>query len=116
THIYPTGHPSVIQLQDAMLTGKRDGITQIEGLGAFTWQEFIALADIILGMVWAHTTSDERTQILLRYEYESLNEPRRETQIYSCRHDSLRFLAWLIEGWPDSPGATIGRDMLRRGL
>jgi hypothetical protein len=31
-------------------------------------------------------------------------------------HDGLRFLAWLIEGWPDSLGASVGRDMLERDL
>jgi hypothetical protein len=90
-----------------MLAGKQDGILQIEGLGTLIWPEFIALADIVLGMVWTHATHDERTQIFLRYEYESVDAPRLETQIYGCRHDSLRFLAWLIEGWPDSPGASI---------
>ena len=39
-----------------------------------------------------------------------------ETQVYDWRHDSLRFIAWLIEGWPESPGATVGREMLRRDL
>ena len=34
----------------------------------------------------------------------------------TLRHGSLRFLAWLIEGWPDSFGASIGRDMLWRSL
>jgi hypothetical protein len=53
---------------------------------------------------------------LCLYEYEDLDAPRAEVQIYSCRHDSLRFLAWLIDGWPDSLGARIGRDMLWRGL
>ena len=116
THIYPMSHPAVIRMQEAMLAGKQDGVVQIEGLDTFTWHEFIAMADFILGMIWTHTTSDERLQILLRYEYESVDEPRIETQIYGSRHDSLRFLAWLIEGWPESPGATLGRDMLRRGL
>lgn len=31
-------------------------------------------------------------------EYEFLEAPRTASHIYHCRHDSLRFLAWLIEG------------------
>lgn len=56
----------------------------------------IALADILLGMFWTDTTLDERNQIASRYEHGDLDEPRAEMQFYRCRHDSLRFLAWLI--------------------
>jgi hypothetical protein len=44
-------------------------------------------------------------RLWLSYEYESIEASRLETQVYSCRYDSLRFLAWLI-----------GRDLLWRGL
>jgi hypothetical protein len=76
----------------------------------------VALADILLGAFWTCTTLEERTQVLCRYKYESLETPRLEMQVYDCRHDSLRFLAWLIQSWPDSPGANVGREMLWRGL
>jgi hypothetical protein len=74
-HSQRVAHPSVIRLQDALLRGKRHGVTEITGLGAFTWQEIIALVDILLGMVWTHPTLEERTGIWLRYEYESLEQP-----------------------------------------
>jgi hypothetical protein len=114
--VYAIGDPSVIRLQEALLKGKTEGVTELTGLGTFTWKEIVALADILLGMVWTDTTLDERNRIWGLYEYEDLDAPRAQMQIYSCRHDSLRFLAWLIEGWPDSLGASIGRDMLWRGL
>ncbi len=106
---YAVGHTSVIRLQEALLRGKRAGVTVIDGLGTFTWDEVIAFVDILLGMFWTDTTLDERNQIVTRYEYEDDDEPRSEMQFYRCRHDSLRFLAWLIEGWPNSLGASIGR-------
>lgn len=112
---YLIGHPSVIRLQEAMLKGKRDGVTTLEGLGEFTWKELVAFADVLLGAFWTETTLDERNQIHLRYEYEFLEAPRLEMKVYSCRHDSLRFLTWLFEGWPDSLGASIGRELLWRG-
>jgi hypothetical protein len=108
--------PSVVRLQDVLLTGKRDGVTDFAGLGAFTWQEFVALTDILLGSFWTNTTLEERTAILLRYEFETLEAPRLETRLYDCRHDSLLFLAWLIEGWPSSLGSSTGLDLLWRGL
>jgi hypothetical protein len=113
---YRTARPEVVRLQDALLKGKREGITEIAGLGTFTWQELVALADVILGGFWTATILEERESISLRYQFETLEAPRTETRFYDCRHDSLAFLAWLIEGWPDSRGASIGREMLWRGL
>jgi hypothetical protein len=115
-HRYRLAHPAVSSLQRVLIEGKRSGVTEIAGLGTFSWPEIVALADTLLGAFWTSTTLKERTNVLCRYEYESLDAPRLEMQIYECRHDSLRFLAWLIEGWPDSLGASIGRDMLERGL
>ena len=43
-----------------MLRGKREGATEIAGLGTFTWPEFVALVDILLGAIWTHTTMEER--------------------------------------------------------
>ncbi|MGB6451373.1 MAG: TniQ family protein [Steroidobacteraceae bacterium] len=113
---HTAAHPSVVRMQAAVLRGKCEGITELEGLGRLTWKELVALFDVLLGMVWTDLTSAERQSLFLRYEYESFEEPRKETGIYAGRHDSLRFLAWLIEGWPDSEGAAVGRDLLERWL
>jgi hypothetical protein len=109
-------HVAAARMQAALLRGKREGATELEGLGGFTWKETIALADVLLGMVWTDLTSAERQRLFLRYQYESVKEPRQEMGIYAGRHDSLRFLAWLIEGWPGSEGAAVGRDLLERWL
>jgi hypothetical protein len=114
--IYAIGHPSVIRLQEALLKGKREGVTELECLGTFTWKEIVALTDTVVGMVWTDTTFEERGRLWSQYEHEDFDAPRVEMQFYDCRHDSLRFLAWLLEGWPDSVGASIGRGMLWRGL
>lgn len=116
TGYYPLAHPSVVRLQEILLKGKREGVTELDGLGSFTWHQVVALADTLLGALWTDTTLDECNQVIRRYEQDDPDGPRREMQIYDCRHDSLRFLAWLIEGWPDSAGAVIGHDMLTRGL
>lgn len=115
-HRYRMAQPAVVRLQEALLKGKRTGRTEIGGLGAFTWQQAVALVDVILGAFWTETILDERTSISLRYQFETLDTPRLETRLYNCRHDSLLFLAWLIEGWPNSVGASIGQDLLWRGL
>jgi hypothetical protein len=109
-------HPAVVRLQAAMLRGKCDGIIDLEGLGRFTWKEFVALVDVLIGMVWTDLTLAEQEEIFLSYTTDSHTRPRVEDAIYDCRHASLQFLAWLTEGWPDSPGARVGQSMLTRWL
>jgi hypothetical protein len=103
-------------MQAALSRGKSEGITEIEGLGRFRWQEMIALADVLLGMVWTDLTLAEQERIFRLYIAETGETKPREEGIYDCRHGSLRFLAWLTHGWPDSPGATIGHSLLVRWL
>jgi hypothetical protein len=99
-----------------MLRGKHGGITELEGLGRFTWKEVVALADVLIGMVWTDLTLAEQEEIFLSYTSDPATRPRAEDAVYDCRHASLQFLAWLTESWPDSPGARVGQSMLIRWL
>ncbi|HEY6926731.1 MAG TPA: relaxase/mobilization nuclease domain-containing protein [Steroidobacteraceae bacterium] len=103
-------------MQAAMLCGKRDGITELEGIGCLTWTEMIALADVLIGIVWTDLTLAEQEEIFLSYTSDPRVRPRAEDAVYDCRHASLQFLAWLTEGWPESPGARVGQSMLIRWL
>jgi hypothetical protein len=113
---YSPAHPSVARMQAALLRGKCEGITELDGLGRLTWKEMVALADVLIGMVWTGLTLAEQEQIFLSYTSDPLNEPRGEDGIYDRRHGSLQFLAWLTEGWPDGPGAKVGQSMLIRWM
>lgn len=111
-----SAHPSVARLQAALWQGKRSGALQLEGLGSMTWKEFVALADVLIGMIWTDLTLAEQERIFLLYSADPLNKPQGEDSVYDGRHGSLRLLAWLIEGWPSSPGAEIAQQMLVRWL
>lgn len=113
---YHPAHPAAVRMQAAMLLGKQGGITELEGLGLFTWRELVALADVLIGMIWTDLTLAEQEEIFLLYTSDPLTRPRVDDAIYDCRHASLQFLAWLLEGWPDSPGARVGQRMLIRWL
>jgi hypothetical protein len=89
---------------------------ELEGLGRLTWQEMVALADVLIGMVWTDLTLVEQEKIFILYTSDPLTQPRADDAIYDCRHGSLQFLAWLTSGWPDSPGAKIGQSLLIRWL
>jgi len=111
-----SAHPSVIRLQAALWRGKSEDVIDLEGLGRLRWPEMIALADVLLGMTWTDLTLAEQEHIFNLYVIETGETMPGEDGIYERRHGSLRFLAWLTHGWPDSPGATIGRRLLARWL
>lgn len=109
-------HPAAVRMHTAMLRGKQTGVTELEGLGRFTWKEIVALIDVLVGMVWTDLTLAEQEEVFLSYTSDPLTKPRAEDAVYDCRHASLQFLAWLTKRWPESPGARIGQSMLIRWL
>jgi hypothetical protein len=76
----------------------------------------IAIADVLIGMVWTDLTLAEQDEIFRSYTSDTRDLRREEDRIYDCRHGSLHFLSWLTTRWPDSPGAVAGRRMLIRWL
>lgn len=109
-------HPSVIRLQAALLRGKRDGVTDLDGLGRLSWPATVMLLDVLVGMFWTGTTLDERHRILDQYVRANNDTDVEESGPYDCRYGALMFLAWLTDGWPVSSGASVGRTLLERWL
>lgn len=103
--------PPVIRLQDTLLRGKCDGLTEIKRLGQFSWEEVIALADVLIGMFWTDLTFDEQHRLYGQFK-EDINAHSLEHP--SIRYTDLAFFAWLTGGWPAGAGAEVGRDMLAR--
>jgi hypothetical protein len=58
----------------------------------------------------------EQQAVFLMYTSDPHLQLTDQDAIHDCRHESLRFLAWLTEGWPDSPGAQVAQSMLHRWL
>lgn len=111
-----TAHPSVVSMQAVLLEGKRRGVFDLTGLGSLTWKEMVALADVLLGTVWGDITLAEKEELLHAFASDALQEKPTLDGIFDRRHASLLFLAWLISGWPDSPGATVAHHLLSRWL
>jgi hypothetical protein len=109
-------HPSALSVQNALLRAKREGAGELDGLGVLTWPQMVALVDVLLGMLWTDLTLAEQEEIFGLYISQTGDSRSDEDGIYDGRHGSLRFLAWLTEGWPDSPGATVSRGLLARWL
>ena len=109
-------HPAVGALQRVLLEGKRSGVSEIAGLGTFSWPEMVALADTLLGAFWTSTTLEERTDVWCRYESNASMY-----RGWRCRFTTAGMTAsdsspglWKVGQTPW--GASVGRDMLERGL
>ena len=107
-------HPSVTALQQMMLDAKLEGYLDLAGLGRLTWREFVVLADILFAGVTRWTTMEEAAQI--RDLYVGSLEGEIGPGFHDDRYGGLRFLAWLLEGWPHGIGPQVAQDMLRRWL
>ena len=111
---YRLAHPSATRMQTVLLEGKQLGMVRIPGIGEITWPQMVALVDVVLGMVWTDLTREEQLRVFRLYT----SDPRQNLQacdaVYDCRHASLQFLAWLLDGWPDREGAQVAQCMLMR--
>jgi hypothetical protein len=110
----PQAHPWVLRLQALLLAAKRDGLTELEGIGRLSWPQLLTLADILSELVWTAIGSSERKSLLRRVGYQ-MNTPLIQTpRNWNDRYGSLALLAGLLEGWPHSPTAHVTRDWLTR--
>ena len=107
-------HPSVVRLQAALLKAKSEGTVVLDGLGPLTWKEIVAFVDVLNGTVWTDLTVTEQEELWISYTHAFRHEPREPTELYEGRHDSLCFLAWLLEGWPHGAGPAAGKELLVR--
>ncbi len=116
TGLDSVAHPAAVKLQGALLRGKRDGVTEIEGLGQLTWPATVMLLDVLVGTFWTGTNVAERHRIVDQYELAHGEAELGESSPYHSRYGSLKFITWLTDGWPASTGARVSRTLLKRWL
>jgi hypothetical protein len=111
--LHQRAHPVVLRLQESLIDAKSRGATELTGLGRMSWEQIIALFDVVLGMFWTDTklVEQQRTHALFQKDY-----PTPQAPFFNTRYPDLAFLAWLTEGWPRGPGPQIAMDMLSRWL
>lgn len=107
--LHEPAHPAVARLQQALLEGKRHGVTELAAIGHMRWMEVLAFVDVVLGMFWTDAAPAQQQQVhaLFRKDYEIS-----EMRLFSTRYCDLAFLAWLTEGWPYGSGPQIAMDMI----
>lgn len=56
-------HPAVLALQAALIAGKQSGTVILPGIGALDWSTAMALADVLLAMVWTRRPKNRRDRL-----------------------------------------------------
>jgi hypothetical protein len=112
--IYYPAHRDVVTLQAAMFAAKCHGFTELPGIGRLSWQEVVALADVILGTFWNEPGIEERIEVLTRVNHGFQVDRLPEGSSYDSRYGSLALLAWFLRRWPDGAGSAVAIDLLER--
>jgi len=100
---------AALTLQDALIVGKRSGTTQLPGIGALDWRTTVALADVLLGMVWADGSDERRRRLFARIGTElDLAGRDRAAVVWTGNYGGLVILAWLLEDLAHRLPAAIG--------
>jgi|HubBroStandDraft_6_1064221.scaffolds.fasta_scaffold114792_1 transposase len=91
-------HVRAVELQDALIEGKRTGATALPGLGTLDWRTTIALADVLLAMVWVEGANERRQRLFARIAND-LGPTGRDpvTTPWTSNYGGLLILAWLFE-------------------
>lgn len=98
-------HPAVLDLQAALIAGKRSGTAIVPGVGALDWPTTMALADVLLAMVWARRTKKQRDYLAPRRRdrlFASIGRDLGMTQgewervPWTRNYGGLLLLAWLL--------------------
>jgi hypothetical protein len=75
----------------------------------------VALADVVLGVLWTVLTGDEVKAVWAAYWEEFDWEPP-VSRIRVERYGNLETLAWFLDGWPRSPGSSVATELFARWL
>jgi hypothetical protein len=108
--------PAVVRVQAALLAGKSHGKVEFDQLGSITWPEMVALIDVLVGTLWTDLTLTEQEQLWVPYTAAFRHGPREPADVFGSRHDSLCFLSWLLEGWPQGAGPQTAGQLITRWL
>ena len=92
-------HPAVLDLQAALAAGKRSGTTILPGIGALNWPTTMALADVLLAMLWTRRTKKQRDYLA----------PRRRDRLFAgiCRDLGMTESEWQRIPWKENYGGLL---------
>jgi transposase len=91
-----TAHPLTIALQTLLLMHRTHTTVPLLSIGSLTWPGFMALSDVLLGMVWSGPKKRFREQLFARV--------RRDlgiaTELDLGHYAGWLIISWLLDQWP----------------
>jgi hypothetical protein len=102
-------HDQSVELQSLLVAGKRTGALVLPGVGEVDWTTMMAVADMLLGMIWSVVTTQHREQLFNRIARElGLGGEDRLSLSLTSNYGSLLMLDWLVTDLPHRLPAAIG--------
>ncbi len=90
--------PLAIDLQDILVAGKRNGTVNLPGVGQIDWSVMMALADMLLGMIWTDIATGHRKCRFDRIARDiALGGTDRMTPPWTSNYGGLLMLGWMLE-------------------
>jgi hypothetical protein len=108
-------NPAAVQMQDLLLSAKRYGSVEFDGIGRLSWSEILALLDYTIGAYWKDLSDEEQEQVRAEHAMSHL-APSIVDSAYGRRYGSLLLITWFLEGWPEGDGPKVARRLLELGL
>ena len=91
-------HPIVLDLQDVLVAGKRSGVLEPQEVGRIDWATMMAVADMLLGMIWADIATEYRERLFDRIGRDlALSAGDRVALSVTSNYGGLLMLGWLLE-------------------
>ena len=96
----PAAHEHAMRLQSTLLTGKRQGVTELVGMGRFPWPVVAAFVDALLDRVCLASPPRRRARLhaRVRHDFDLGNELTLGE--WDSRYGKLLLTAWMLDRWP----------------
>ncbi|WP_244440106.1 TniQ family protein [Mesorhizobium metallidurans] len=98
-----------VDLQSLLVAGKKTGVVLLPSVGEVEWATMMAVADMLLGMIWTGVATQHREQLFNRIARElDLGWEDRLSLSLGSNYGSLLILDWLVADLPHRLPAAIG--------
>lgn len=112
-------HDRSVELQSLLVAGKEAGTLVLPSVGEVEWATMMAVADMLLGMIWTGVTAEHREQFFNRIARDlDLSAGDRLSLSLTSNYGSLLMLTWLTADLPHRLPTAIGilKSVRFRGL
>ncbi len=98
-----------VDMQSLLVAGKKAGALVLPGVGGVEWAVMMAVADVLLDMIWTSNDAQQRELLFNRIARElDLSGEDRLALSFGSNYGNLLMLDWLVTDLPQRLPATIG--------